>query len=60
MGFNKRIIPNLERLEKIYNEDPDSYIRGIIKADALIGPIESIKWVDEKIKEYNDKRTPIK
>jgi len=60
MGFNKRILPKIDRLKKIYNEDPESYIRGIIKTDALIGPMESIDWINKKVKEHYDKRKSTK
>ncbi len=60
MGFNKKILPKVEELKKIYKQDPDSYIRGIIKTDALIGPMESIDWINGKVKEYYDKRKSIK
>ena len=55
MGFNKRILPQLEEMKKIYDVDPDGYIRGIIKVDALIGPMECIEWIDEKKKEYYER-----
>jgi hypothetical protein len=60
MGFNKRILPKVDELKKIYKNDPESYIRGIIKTDALIGPMESIEWINKKVKEYYDKRESIK
>ena len=60
MGFNKRILPNIDKVKEVYNMDPDSYIKGIIKTDSLIGPMESINWVEKKIKEYYDKRKSIK
>ena len=55
MGFNKRILPKIDKLKKIYNEDPDSYIRSIIKTDALIGPMDSIEWIEKKVKEHNER-----
>jgi hypothetical protein len=55
MGFNKRILPKVDKLEEIYKQDPDGYIRGIKKVDALIGPMDSIDWVHKKIKEYNER-----
>jgi hypothetical protein len=60
MGFNKRILPKIDKLKEIYNMDPDSYIKGIIKTDALIGPMESIEWIEGKVKKYYDKRKSIK
>ena len=41
-------------MEKIYEQDRDKYIKGLIKVDALIGPMECIDWVSKKIKEYNE------
>jgi hypothetical protein len=55
MGFNKRILPQLSEMEKIYHQDPDGYIKGIIKVDALIGSMECLDWVNEKIKKYHER-----
>jgi hypothetical protein len=51
MGFNKKILPELEKLKEWYERDKDSLMRSIINSDALIGPEESITWVKEKMKE---------
>ncbi len=63
MGFNKRILPKIDKLKEYYYNDPDTYIRGIIKVDAMIGSMESIDWINNKIKEYYERsfeRTPKK
>ena len=65
MGFNKRYVPELESLKerrKEYSSDRE-FLNAIVgKSDALIGPVESIKYLDsiyEKIKEKeNETHSP--
>ena len=57
MGFNKRYIPDLETLKerrKEYTNDEDFLSSVVGKADALIGPPDSMSFLDsiyDKIKE---------
>lgn len=56
MGFNKRYIPELKVLierRKSYNSDEEFLNSVVGKSDALIGPVESMEYLDslyEKIK----------
>lgn len=61
MGFNKRYLPDLETLKerrKEYSSDKDFYIATVGKSDALIGPEESLDFLDsiykKIIKEKDD------
>lgn len=54
MGFNKKILPDLETLKEWFDRDGESLIRSVINTDALMGPSESIEWIKEKIKEYGE------
>jgi hypothetical protein len=54
MGFNKKILPELDTLKEWFDYDSESLIRSVYKADALIGPSESIEWIQQKIKEYGE------
>ena len=49
MSFNKRYIPDLETLKerrKGYQSDED-FLRSVVgKADALIGPVDSMEFLD--------------
>lgn len=53
MGFNKFILPKVSKLNKMYEEDPHGFMRRVKKTDAFIGSMESINWVEDKIKKYN-------
>jgi|TARA_B110000211_G_C14035757_1_gene534421 hypothetical protein len=55
MGFNKRILPKIDKLKVYYYNDPESYIRGIIKVDAMIGSMESIDWINDRVKEHYER-----
>ena len=55
MGFNKRILPKIDKLKDYYYNDPESYIRGIIKVDAMIGSMESIDWINDRVKEHYER-----
>jgi hypothetical protein len=55
MGFNKRILPKIDKLKEYYYNDPDTYIRGIKKVDALIGPMESIDWIQNKVRKHYER-----
>jgi hypothetical protein len=50
MGFHKRHIPDLERLKEIRtscNSDEEFLEKILGKADAIIGSVESVRYMDE-------------
>jgi len=54
MGFNKRYIPELEQLKKIKEScsSNEEFLRKVIgKADALMGPVDSMEYLDKIRKE---------
>ena len=60
MGFNKRYIPSLDKLiekREEYQSDKD-FLKAVVgKSDALIGPQDSIEYLDsiyEKIKKEDE------
>ena len=50
MSINKIFLKELKELKKDYKKDPESFKNKIKKADALIGPNDSVLFA-EKIKE---------
>ena len=46
MGFNKKYVPELEELKRRLAEYPES-LRYYLNADALIGPVDSMRYLDE-------------
>jgi hypothetical protein len=50
MSINKIYLKDLKELKKDYNQDPEKFKNRMIKADALIGPIDSISWVEKIMK----------
>lgn len=63
MGFNKMYLPELSTLKKALQEDgqdrfTESWVRRLLKADAVIGPVESLRFLEQFInKEYNGTET---
>lgn len=55
MGFNKKYLPSLEEFKKILENNPD-YIKYCWKADALIGPSETLNYIDEEWKKLQEKK----
>jgi hypothetical protein len=58
MGFHRRHIPDLERLKEIRtscNSDEEFLEKILGKADAIIGSVESVRYIDE-IYEKDKKR----
>jgi hypothetical protein len=49
MGFNKKYVRPLDELKKELEENPER-LKYYIKADALIGPSESIQYIEDLIK----------
>jgi hypothetical protein len=57
MGFNKRFLPELPRLMEDHARlGTVEFIRTFLKCDALCGPSESIKFVEELIKKSNQQK----
>jgi hypothetical protein len=50
MSFNTIYLNEVKELKRQYAEDPESFKRRITKADALIGPTSSIKFVEKIMK----------
>jgi len=53
MSFNKKRIPELSELKKNHVELGDSYLEQFRTVDALIGPIDSGKYLDDFFKSKN-------
>jgi len=53
MSFNKKIIPTLEELKRNHVELGDIYLEQFRSCDALIGPVDSGKYLDEFFKYKN-------
>ena len=50
MGFHKRHIPDIERLKELRtscNSDEEFLEKILGKADAIIGSVESVRYLDE-------------
>jgi len=54
MGFYKMWLPELPELKRMLADDPDMMYR-IRKADALVGPSDSVSYASEQIKSQNTK-----
>jgi len=53
MGFNKVYLPEYDVLVKeLKRLDPNTFVTRYKKADALIGPSESVNLVTEYLEEY--------
>jgi len=50
MGFNKIFLPDAKELRKRYRDDPESIIRWLGKADAIIGPEDSVRYAEKVLK----------
>jgi len=46
MGFNKKYVPELEKLKAQLAEYPEN-LKYYLNADALIGPVNSMRYLDE-------------
>lgn len=53
MGFNKIILPDIKEMKERYKQEPKSTLNWIIKADAIIGPVESVRYVEKLLKKKN-------
>jgi len=55
MSINKRYVPALIDLQRILLEQgSDSFYMKYSKPDVLIGPVDSIKFIDKFMSEYLD------
>lgn len=50
MSFNKIYLQDLKELKEDYKQDPKAFKKRMQKADALIGPTDSMKFVEKIIK----------
>lgn len=50
MSFNKIYLQDLKELKADYKQDPKAFKRRMQKADALIGPNDSMKFVEKIMK----------
>jgi hypothetical protein len=53
MGFNKIILPDVKEMKERYKQEPKSTLNWIMKADAIIGPVESVRYVEKLLKKKN-------
>lgn len=51
MSFNKIYLRELKDIKKEYSEDPTGFKKRMIKADALIGPVSSVRFVEKVMKQ---------
>lgn len=57
MGFNKRILPDKERLQNlVYDYGVVAVIKRYEKADMLMGSVESMAYLQNIIREYELER----
>jgi hypothetical protein len=55
MSINKRYVPELPKLTKILLEQGSAnFYRTYSNPDVLIGPVDSIKFIDNFMSEYLD------
>lgn len=53
MGFNHCYIPSIENLQtELENVGLENFVKRYRKYDAITGPNESFRFLEEKIKEY--------
>ncbi len=50
MSFNKIYLQEVDEEKRRYEEDPKSFKKRIEKADSIIGPADSMKFVEEVMK----------
>lgn len=50
MGFNKIILPDIKEMKERYKQEPKSTINWIMKADAIIGPEDSVRYANKLLK----------
>lgn len=50
MSINKIYLQDVKELKKKYKEDPEGFKTRIKKADALIGPTDSMEYVHKIMK----------
>ena len=62
MGFNQCILPSVEQMkEHIERDGLESFVKQYTRYDSLMGESDRMRFLEEKIKEYEDKvnYTPI-
>ena len=55
MGFNKKYLPSLEKFKEIIEYNPD-YIVSCWEADALIGPVETVRFIEVEYKKLKENK----
>lgn len=53
MSFNKVYLPEKEELKKRLKEDREATLRWLQKADAFIGPSDSMRLVNKELAKEN-------
>ena len=51
MSINKIFLQDLKEVKKQYKEDPKAFKKRIRNADALMGPTDSMEFVEKKMKQ---------
>ena len=62
MGFNGCILPSVESMKKVIELDGlEVFVKRFSKYDSIMGEDDRMKFLEDKIKEYEDKinHTPI-
>lgn len=59
MGFNKKYVPELEELKWRLAEYPES-LKHYLNADALIGPSDSMRYLDEMAEKQKEAKASAK
>ena len=54
MSFNKKRLPELSILIKSHTEIGDTYLEQFKSSDALIGPVESMQYLNDYFKSINE------
>lgn len=62
MGFNKCYLPSIDIMEtQLVNEGLEEFVKLYSKYECIIGESDRVRFLEDKIKEYQDKinYTPI-
>jgi len=58
MGFNKRYVPELEMLKAQLAQYPET-LKYYLNADALLGPVNSMKYLDEMVERQRKEKQSV-
>ena len=53
MSINRKRLPRLEDLKAHHTKNGDQYLNQFLKCEALIGPADSLKYLEEFVKSAN-------